>query len=356
MAADSMRRARRAALFLLTLLLPAVALGACGQAGTLTSPSPQPPPSASQPPVTVAPTLDPTAFPMTLVDDEGTEVVIPAQPQRIVSLTPATTEVLFAIGAGPRVVGKVEDIANHPPEAADVPIVATFAGIDVEQIVALEADLVVSGGSGLSQGPAVEQLRNAGVPVLVVYPTTVDGALEGIRTIGRAAGEAQAADDLVQSMTAQIDAVSAVTEGVERPRVFYEIDYGQSIFTPPATSIYGEMIRLAGGEPISGDPNYSISLESLVDADPQVILLGDAAYGVTPEQVAARPGWGGMTAVTDGRIHPVDDILITRPGPRLTQGLRELLGAIHPEIVGQLPIPSPREPIGSISPPGTVSP
>ncbi|HSL97206.1 MAG TPA: helical backbone metal receptor [Candidatus Deferrimicrobiaceae bacterium] len=336
MAAAS-RRGRRAVPMILLLSLVAAA---CAPASPSTSPLPttgSTPASSSTAP---APSPTAPAFPLTLVDDEGTDVTIAARPERIVSLTPATTEILFAIGAGPRVVAKVEDVADYPPEAAGLPVVATFAGVDVEAIVALEADLVVAGGSGLSQGPAVEQLRNAGIAVLVSYPITVDGALEGIRTIGLAAGEAQAAQELARSMAFQIEAIREATTNAERPRVFYEIDYGQAIFTPPADSIYGEMIRLAGGDPISGDPGYAISIETLVAADPQVILLGDAAYGVTAEQVAARPGWADMTAVVEGRIHPVDDILITRPGPRLVQGLRELLRAIHPELLDGLPLPS----------------
>ncbi|MEO8272683.1 MAG: helical backbone metal receptor [Chloroflexota bacterium] len=272
-------------------------------------------------------------FPMTLTDDEGTDVAIAAEPQKIVSLTPDATETLFAIGAGARVVGKVEDVANFPAEAASVPIVATFSAVDVERIVSLDADLVVSGGTGLSQGPAVEQLRRAGITVLVSYPTTVDGALEGIRRIGRAVGLADDAATLADSIANQMNDLQALADTAEtEPRVFYEIDVTGGIFTPPADSIYGEMFDLAGGSFISGDANYSISLEELVAADPEVILLGDGAYGVTAAQVKAREGWGGMTAVKEGRIVAVDDIVITRPGPRLAEGLKALVAAIHPEL------------------------
>lgn len=347
MAAVSRRGQRAAPLIILLSLFAAACAPASPSASAL--PTSGSTPTAS--PTTPEPSPTAAAFPLTLVDDEGTEVTIAERPERIVSLTPATTEILFAIGAGPRVLAKVEDIADYPPEAATLPVVATFAGVDVEAIVALEADLVVAGGTGLSQGPAVEQLRNAGVVVLVTYPTTVDEALDGIRTIGLAAGEAEAANTLVRSMAAQIEAIRAVTADAVRPRVFYEIDYGQAIFTPPADSIYGEMIRLAGGDPVSGDPGYAISIETLVAADPQVILLGDAAYGVTAEQVAARPGWADMAAVVEGRIHPVDDILITRPGPRLVQGLQELLGTIHPELLDGLPLPSlDKLPLPSVDP------
>lgn len=282
----------------------------------------------TEPPPTLAP-----AFPVTLIDDEGTSVTIEAEPKKIVSLTPATTETLFAIGAGSRVVGKVEDIANFPKEASSVPIVATFAGVDVEKIVASGADLVVSGGAGLTQGAAVEQLRNAGIPVLVSYPTSVRAALDGIRQIGMAVGLADDANALADTISGQIDDYSSVAGTVETPpRVFYEIDVTGGIFTPPADSIYAEMFDLAGAQLIPGDANYSISLEKLIAADPEVILLGDAAYGATKAAVAKRPGWGGMTAVKNGAIFPVDDIVITRPGPRIAEGLKALIQAIHPEL------------------------
>lgn len=328
MAANSISAPAR--LFLAVLIL---IVGACTPAAPSTAPTPSAlAPTAASTPAPPTPTAAP-AFPLTLADDEGTEVTIPAEPQRIVSLTPDTTETLFAIGAGTRVVAKVEDIANYPPEAASVPVVATFAGVDVEQIVDLEADLVISAGTGLTQGAAVEQLRRAGIPVLVSYPTSIDEGLASIRRIGLAVGLAADAAHLADDIAARIDdlAVLASSAGT-RPRVFYEIDVTGGIFTPPADSIYGEMFRLAGGEPISGDASYSISLEELVAADPEVILLGDAAYGVTPEQVAQRPGWGGMTAVENGRIVAVDDVVVTRPGPRLADGLRALVAAIHPEL------------------------
>jgi len=206
--------------------------------------------------------------------------------------------------------------------------------VDVEKIVSLRADLVVSGGTGLTQGAAVEQLRKAGIPVLVSYPTTLNGALDSIRNIGAAVGLADDASTLSDSISSDLYDLSTLAGSVDdSPRVFYEIDITGGIFTPPTASIYGDMFDLANASLISGDANYSISLEKLVAADPEVILLGDGAYGVTAAQVKARAGWGGMTAVKDGRIVAVDDIVITRPGPRLVEGLKALIKAIHPDLV-----------------------
>lgn len=306
--------------------------------GATGTPTPPPSPSASPSPA--------VAFPVTLTDDEGTTVTLPAEPARIVSLTPAVTETLFAIGAGERVVAKVEDIANYPPEAADLPIVATYQGVDVERIVALDVDLVIAGGADFNQGEAIGRLRGTGIPVLVVAATSVDTALADIELIGAAVGRSEAAAGLTAAMRTEFDAVAAATRDLVRPRVLYEVSYGEgTLYTVPDDSLYAEMLRLAGSEPITTDSSYTIALEKVLVADPEIILLGDAAYGVTAEQVVARPGWGPMTAVKAGALRAVDDVLITRPGPRLTEGLRALAAAIHPGIAlpaaSTSPSPSP---------------
>src|SRR5262245_26838066 len=319
-----------------------LAVAACSSAGNPTAA----PPTAGPP--TVAPTaIPPTAtpaplYPLTLTDDEGTEVTIPAEPQKIVSLTPATTETLFALGVGDRVVGKSEDTASYPPESVDIPDLVTFSGVDVEKIVAAEPDLVIAAGKGLSQGDAVEQLRRADIPVVVSYPTSVDEGLDSMLLIANAVGQPEAGKELVQSIEDRMDQLAALAAGADtKPRTFYEIDVTGGIFTPPADSIYGEMLRLAGSEPIAGDANYSISLEELVAADPELILLGDAAYGQSAETVKARSGWAGMTAVKEGAIFPIDDIVVTRPGPRIADGLEALIRAIHPELASAIPSAGP---------------
>jgi len=310
-----------------SLLALALVLAACApSASQSTAPGPTPTPGPTSSPVV-------TPGPVTVVDDEGNTVVIPSPPQRIVSLTPAATEILFAIGAGAQVAAKVDDIAPYPPEADRLPIVATFEGVNVEQIVDLEADLVIAGGLGFTPPDAVTQLRGLGVPVVLVYADSIETALDDIELIGDAAWAGDAARELTASMRADFDTLNALTAGLPKPRVFYEIDATSAIYTAPADSVYAEMLTLAGSNPITTDASYVISLEQLVAADPEIILLGDGAYGVTAEQVAARPGWATMTAVTTGAIRAVDDVVITRPGPRLVIGLRALIAAIHPDVV-----------------------
>jgi iron complex transport system substrate-binding protein len=309
------------------------------------------PPATATP--TVAPSPAPDAFPVRLLDDEGNAVLLEAEPRRIVSLTPANTEILFALGAGDRVVATT-DFDDYPPEAVDLPDVASYAAVDVEKIVGLEADLVVAGGNSFNDPEALARMRSLGIPVLVVYAATVDAVLDDIRLIGQAVGRAAEADALAAAMETDIASVAVATADLPRPRTFYEIDAPGEIYGPADDSFLEQMIELAGGEPITtgSATAYNIPLERLVVADPEVIVLGDANYGVTAELVAARPGWDGMTAVRAGAIRPVNDTVVTRPGPRLTEGLRALVGAIHPDLVLPPPVSAAAPPVAAAPLPG----
>ncbi len=334
------------------LLGAAVLLGAC-TGGSSATPVSIPPdatasaiPAAAGTPKPAPPSPTPVAaatFPLTVTDDEGTAVDLKAAPGKIVSLTPATTEILYAIGAGDRTVGKVEDFTPYPPEADTLPVVAKFGSVDVERIVDLGADLVIAGGNGFNPPEAITQLRKAGIPVVVTYATDVEGVLKDIELVGDAVGEGPAARDLTASMQAGFDQVAAATKGLPAPKTFYELDATKEIYGPAKDSFIAQMISLAGGTPITTeDPAvFAIPLEKLVAADPAIIILGDAAYGTTPAIVAGRAGWDKMTAVKDGAIRPADDTVISRPGPRLVQGIQALAVAIHPELAAMFPQPTP---------------
>ena len=309
-----------------TLTIPPDATGSAVPAVTS---SPSVPATASPSPV--------AAFPVTVTDDEGTAVEIPGEPEKIVSLTPANTEILFELGAGDRVVA-TDSGSDYPEAAAALPDVADFSSVDVEQIVSLDADLVVAGGLGFTPADAVTQLRGLGIPVLVVYAPSIAGVYADIELIGQAIGATAAAGQLTDGMRTQMDAIAAAVTGETRPRVYYEVGYDDTtgaIYAPADRSFVAEMVTLAGGDTITtGDPtSYEIPLETLIERDPQIIVLGvNPFYAPTAEQVAARPGWKVMTAVKDDGIVTVQDTEITRPGPRLPIGLRNLAAAIRPDV------------------------
>ncbi len=274
------------------------------------------------------------AFPLTVIDDEGTEVAVESEPQRIVSLTPASTEIAFALGAGERLVGRT-DWDDFPTEAAEITPVASFTGVNMEQLVSLEPDLVLAGGNFFTPPDDIERMRDLGYPVVVLYAPDVPAVLADIELIGSVVGAPEEAAALTSQMTVQFEAVREAVAAIdERPRTFYQVGSEPEIFAPAPGSFVADMVALAGGDPITtaDAAAWAIPLEELVVADPEVIILGDANYGVCPGDVATRAGWDEMTAVVNGDVRPVDDVPITRPGPRLMQGLASLARAIHPDL------------------------
>jgi iron complex transport system substrate-binding protein len=335
---------RRSRVNLILVAALSAALLACANAADpSTPPSVVASPSlASVPSATPEPSPTP-AFPVTVTDDESTAVEIPAEPQKIVSLTPATTEILFALDAGDRVIA-TDDGSDYPETAVALPDVATFNNVDVEKVVALEPDLVVAGGLGFTPADAITRLRSLDVPVVVVYASSVDGVYHDIELLGTATGTTAAATSLTATMRSDMDAVASVAAAQgSKPRVYYEVGYDDvtgAIFAPADDSFVAEMVTLAGADAITtGDPgNFEIPLETLIERDPEIIILGrNPFYNPTPEAVMARAGWKAMTAVRNKDVRPVRDIEITRPGPRLPIGLRNLATVIWPDI--SLPAP-----------------
>lgn len=276
------------------------------------------------------------AFPLTLTDDAGRQVTVPADPQRIVSLAPSNTEIVCALGACDELVG-VTDFDDYPAMTADLPEVVIGAQVDVEKVVAADPQLILAAGNELTPSTVIARLADLGYPVLVLYPESIEELYADIALVGRAIDAELAADALVADMRARAQAVVDAVAGEERPLTFYEVGvFEGTIYTAGEGSFLASLISLAGAEPVTGDPlSTSIALEDLVAADPVVILLGDAAYDstITSASVADRPGWGQMRAVRLGWILPMlDDVLVTRPGPRIVDGLEALARAIHPEL------------------------
>ena len=312
------------------LFLAALLLTACAPAGS--SPQVTLLPSASAAPSAPAHSI----YPLTLTDDAGREVTIPRAPTRIVSLAPSNTEIVCALDACDDLVG-VTDFDDYPAQVAAVTDVVIGAVVDIEKVVAAEPELILAAGNELTPTPVIDQLSQLGYPVLSLYPHDLEGVYDDISRVGQAIDAPGVADGVVASMQGRADAVATAVAGASQPRTFYEVGvFEGSIYTAGNDSFLASLISLAGGEPVTGDAaSTAIQLEDLIAADPELILLGDAAYDptITPESVAGRPGWGEMTAVQDGSIVVVlDDVVITRPGPRIVDGLEALARAIHPDL------------------------
>jgi iron complex transport system substrate-binding protein len=290
---------------------------------------------AASPAATESVAPSPLAYPLSLTDDAGRQVTITAAPTRIVSLAPSNTEIVCALAACDDLVG-VTDFDDYPAPVKDVTHVVVGAVVDVEKVVAAQPQLILAAGNELTPTAVIDQLTRLGYAVVSLYPHDLYGVYQDISLVGEAIDAQRQAGDLVASMKARADAVSAAVAGAAQPRTFYEVGvFEGSIYTAGRDSFLASLISLAGGDPITGDPaSTAIQLEDLIAADPQLILLGDAAYdsSITAATVAARQGWGDMTAVKEGRIVVMlDDEVITRPGPRIVDGLEALARAIHPE-------------------------
>lgn len=269
--------------------------------------------------------------PVALRDDAGRTVVVKKRPKRFVSLAPANTEILFALGLGEQVVG-VTTYCDYPPEAKKKEKVGDFANPNIEKIISLRPDLVLA-TSGI-QGPVVERLDKAGVPVVVVDPKSVDALLEDLRRIGILAGRRAEAMRLIADMNKRVAAVRTKLATAEsHPRVFYEV-YSEPLMTVGALGVVNELITIAGGRNVAGDirkdfPQFG--LETLIQKDPEVYIASTGSMA-TPDAISKRAGWQRLSAVRAGRVHVIDENILNRPGPRLVDGLEELARLIHPEI------------------------
>jgi iron complex transport system substrate-binding protein len=335
------RSRRLGGVHLILVVVLSMLFAACSSDATTSAPPSQaqasPSPSAA-PSVAASPAVTPSPFPAVVKDDEGTTVELGAAPQKIVSITPASTEILFKLGVGDRIVA-TDESSDYPDAATGLPHVATFDKVDIEKVVALQPDLVIAGGLGFTPADAITRLRSLKIPVVVVYASSVDGVYQDVTMLGTATGTRAEADALAESMRKDIVAVSASASAAgTKPRVYYEVGYDDAtgaIYAPAADSFVAEMVTLAGADAITtGDPSsYQIPLEKLIDADPQIILIGtNPFYSPTPASLMQRAGWSAMTAVKDKDVRPVRDIEITRPGPRLPIGLRNLVQVIWPDL------------------------
>ena len=276
---------------------------------------------------------------VTVDDGLGRTVKLSGPAQRIVSMAPSNTEILFAIGAGSQVVGR-DEFSDYPAQVKSLPSVGGSMGnYSNEAIVALKPDLVLA--AEINTPDQVKTLEALGLTVYYLKnPTTLDEMYKNLEVVAQLTGHESDAESLITSLKARVAAVDSKLANVtKKPIVFYEVDATDP--TKPYTygpGTFGDaLIAEAGGTNFSDaagitDQYPQVSLEQIVKTNPQIMILGDSAYGVTSDSVKARAGWGTIDAVKNGMIFPFDDNLVSRPGPRLVDGLEQLAKLLHPEL------------------------
>jgi iron complex transport system substrate-binding protein len=318
----AVRSWRRAA----SLLAVTLVLGGCSSRTTTTEGSAASTGSTSPTPVSAS-------FPVTLIDDDGVSVTIAAPPERIVTFAPSNTEIVFALDLGDELVGVSGDYDDYPPEAKGIERIGGSGDFgqnpNEERVVALHPDmmLAISGGDQWK-----EHLRALDVPVFTIDATDFEDLLNDIRTVGKLTGATAKAEALTEGMAARAGEIQSKLTAQPLVSCFFEAYYPPLTTVGPHTFI-ADLLTRAGCQSVSesADSDYpEWSVDRLVADSPDVYLVASES-GVSPDAVAERPGFGGIEAVQAGHVYLVDSDLISRPGPRVIDGLEALAKLLNPQ-------------------------
>jgi iron complex transport system substrate-binding protein len=261
-----------------------------------------------------------------ITDIKGRIVELDKLPQRIVSISPANTEILFALGAGDRVVG-VTSYCDYPEEAKKVEKIGTFDGPNMELIKKVQPDVVLAGDI---QEEAVKAIENLGIPVLVTEAESFETVYQSIALIGKITGTDAKAEEIVSGMKAKIAEIESKTKDKAKPKVFYVV-WADPLTTAGSNTFIDDVIKAAGGiniaEKVEGWAKYSA--EQLVKDNPDILVaaLHSTDKGMNKEDLSQNHIFSKLECVKQGKVHVInDDNIISRPGPRVVQAVEEMYG------------------------------
>lgn len=280
---------------------------------------------------------------LTFTDGLGRTVKLAGPAQKIVSMAPSNTEILFAVGAGKQVVGR-DDVSDFPAEAQVIPSLGGFDKYNIEQLVALQPDLILM--AEINNVELVKKLEDLGLTVYYLSnPKTIEDMFANLQIVANLTGHEKEAASLVAALNARVAAIDEKLKtlgqaGAVKPVVFYELDSTDPAkpYTIGPNTFVDLLINRAGGLNLTTavgikDSYPQVSVEQIVSTDPDMIILGDSMWGISVESVSQRPGWEKLKAVTSQQVFPFDDNLVSRPGPRLVDGLEALAKLLHPELI-----------------------
>lgn len=268
-----------------------------------------------------------SVYPMTITDSFGNEVTLDAAPQRVVSVGPSITENLFALGVGDRIVGRT-DYCDFPEAALSIPSVGAIDAPNVETIVSLSPDLVIA--SSIFTEDSYSKLTELGIKVIILHNEyDVTGVYETLETLGAIMDAQDAAAALSEEMQSSITDTTAKIAGLAAPTVYYVLGYGEyGDYTSGGDTYIGTLLTLAGGNNIAQNVSgWSYSLESLIEADPDIIVL---PAGMKADFIATD-NYKDLSAVKNGKVYEIDRNLVERQGYRNADGIRALAQIFYPE-------------------------
>jgi iron complex transport system substrate-binding protein len=289
---------------------------------------------------TVTPTLTPTSTPMTITDQSGRTITLDKIPDRIISMAPANTEILFSLGLGDKISG-VTSYCNYPSEASNKEKVGGFSNPDIEKIISLEPDVIFA--APIHEAEVIPQLENLGLTVIELAPETIDETYDAIELVGMVTGVEETAASLIEDMRSNIDSVTSLVANLseeERPNVFY-IVWHDPLMTAGSDTLPGQLIELAGGKNIFANLSgyTTVSIESLLYGEPQVIIAGTgmgSGADAPLEWAQSESQLQDTEALKEGRVFSINTDLTGRFGPRIVDALYEMLRLIHPDLAAQI--------------------
>jgi iron complex transport system substrate-binding protein len=261
----------------------------------------------------------------------GRPVTVPDRPARVVSLAPSMTEIVYALGAGDRLVG-VTDQCDFPGDVTTKPRVGGIYSPNFEAILTLGPDLVLATSEG-NREEDVRALARFRIPVYVVRPLDVPTVLESIGRVARLLGREAEGTRVVDAMRLRIDAVARAVARAPRPRVLYLL-WGSPLIVPGRDTLITDLIRRAGGDSVSASEPLAyprFSMEEALARRPSVIVIARHGLASVDDQLKEWTHLTLLPAVREGRVGGIDGDLVHRPGPRIVDGLVDLARLLHPE-------------------------
>lgn len=292
-----------------------------------------------QPPITPSPTQ---AFPISVTDDTNTVITLTSYPERIISLAPSTTEMLFGLGLQSKIVGvvtytgydqTVKDAINNQ----NLTTVGTFNKVNTELVTGLQPDLIIA--SGAYQQALAAKFAEQGKTTVILNPTKFSQIISDIKLLGKLTGADANATILTNNMQSRVDAVIAKTANLNKSSVYVEYYFDKTGYSSYAADSYiNELIGMAGGVNVFAGfkgQYVTTSTEEIVKANPSIIVISSGVMsqvsGLTPDSLRAREGWSTIKAVQNNAIYEINESTLTLWGPRIVDGLEALAKVIHPE-------------------------
>lgn len=314
----------------LILVLCVVILTGCNYDGKITQENaPEPKPTSTSTPTSNSdPTIEEDlAYPMQFTDDRGNVTTFEKEPERVISLSPNITEVIYALGQGEKLVGRTA-FCDYPQDVQSAVVVGDFIEWNFETILSLEPDVVFA--SSLNTEENEKKLKDLGINIVYLTQTeSFDSAYEIIGMTGRVLNAEEESKQIIEDMKQRVAAVVDAVKGADRPSVYYVVGYGEyGDYTATGETFVASLLDMAGGDNIAADiTGWVYSLEKLMEEDPYFILCSEEAKTAFQQ----TNGYKELTAVKEGRIYAIDDNIIVRQGPRLAMGLEAIAKILHPE-------------------------